>query len=186
MRLSPYSEETRRRAAQEALARKANGQRFFLRDVAAELGVRPATIRNWVAQYEDRDEGLPAPASTAELSPFPLRGILFCGLCDSLMAWGFSDSGADYHCVAPCWRNTPLDAQALHFETLHAVLASAPDFARGGTLPPIHAIPGVVSRVTVGAGPQQLTLRWRPRGFDRRSLGSGVVDLGGRRSGCAA
>ncbi len=61
MRLSPYSEETRRRAAAEALARKASGQRFFLRDVAAEVGVRPATIRNWVAQFGPGDDGLPTP-----------------------------------------------------------------------------------------------------------------------------
>lgn len=170
MRFSPYSEETRRRAAQEALARKANGQRFFLRDVAAELGVRPATIRNWVAAYIATDEGMPTPSAAAELTPFPLRGIVCCGFCGQPMAWGFSGSGAGYHCLPPCRRFAPMDAQALHFEALHAVLASAPDFARGGSTPPVHAIPGVVARITVGAAPHQLTLRWRPAGYDRRAF----------------
>jgi transposase len=185
VRFSPYSEETRRRAAQEALARKADGHRFFLRDVAAEMGVRPATIRNWVAAYIASDEGMPAPpASPARLSPFPLRGILFCGLCDLPMAWGFSGSGAGYHCVPPCRRAAHIDAQAVHFEALRAVLASAPDFARGGATPPVHAIAGVVSRITVGLMPAQLTIRWRPAGYDRHTFDPS--GSGGPKSGYAA
>ena len=169
MRFSPYSEETRRRAAQDALARKASGQRFFLRDVAAEMGVRPATIRNWVAAFIANDEGLPEPPPADRLSPFPLRGILCCGWCDLPMEPGFGRAGAEYHCPAACRRAAPLDAQAMHFEALRAVLASAPDFARGSTAPPVHAIAGAVCRITVGATPAQLTLRWRAAGYDRNA-----------------
>ena len=180
MRFSPYSEETRRRAAQDALARKANGQRFFLRDVAAEMGVRPATIRNWVAAYIANDEGLPEPPTAGRLSPFPLPRHSLLRVCVTCR-WsrGFGRAGAEYHCPAPCRRSVPLDAQALHFEALHAVLASAPDFARGGTTPPVHAIAGVVCRITVGATPAQLTLRWRPAGYDRDAVNEGGWD--GRR-----
>jgi len=67
----------------------------------------------------------------------------------------------------------------VHFEALHAVFASAPDFARGGTAPPVHAIAGAVCRITVGATPAQLTLRWRAAGFDRNA---GRVDDGRRGS----
>jgi len=187
VRFSPYSEETRRRAAQDALARKASGQRFFLRDVAAEMGVRPATIRNWVAAFIANDEGLPEPPPADRLSPFPLRGILCCGWCDLPMEPGFGRAGAEYHCPTACRRAAPLDAQAMHFEALRAVLASAPDFARGSTAPPVHAIAGAVCRITVGATPAQLTLRWRAAGYDRNA---GRVDDGRhgshRKSGYAA
>jgi hypothetical protein len=162
MKSSVFPVEARRRAAAAAIALRERGYRAYLRPVAADYGVTPATVRTWIETLSVPSPTLPAlPAPPPD--PFPLGKILICRLCSTFMiGTDIFGLGPVYRCPPACRRRCPIPAAELHDRILRAVSHAAPAAIRhpDGRLD-ITRVPALIGRISIGETLEHLSLAWR-------------------------
>ncbi len=137
--------------------------------VARQLNLDPRLVQKWVTKATTPVAHQPARPAAGVTEPWETYlppGLLHCRFCHQPMTQPeLPDCGQTYQCQPGC-RPRPLDAAAVADTVGRAILRHATKIVptTGTPTPPhlaaIHAH-RVLTRVTVGATPTDITLTWR-------------------------
>jgi len=160
---SPHTTEFRQSAAAEVERRRVAGHRRTVSAVAAELGISPATLRQWTNHFPRTPEPDPNPqpdgGKQAEPRPLPLLGIGRHSTCGTRLSAALNTQNRPVYTCTHCPHRPAIPADVAHLHALAAVARHAPRLA--ARLRP-DTLSGWLTSIQINDRGATVALTWRP------------------------